>query len=62
MAISIPATRPYIENALQRDRYIVHRSHERQFQNLIVEPIRSVPLPLVPMVIIVDALDECDDR
>jgi hypothetical protein len=62
MVLSVPATRPYVENVLQRDHHILHRSHERQFRNLIIEPIRSVTLPLLPMVIVVDALDECDDK
>ena len=62
MALSIPATRPHVENVLHGDHHILHRSHERQFQKLIVEPIRSVIFPDRPMVIIVDALDECDDR
>ena len=35
---------------------------ERQFQQLIVDPIRSAVMPPLPMVIIVDALDECDDK
>jgi hypothetical protein len=63
MALSIPATRPHIENVLQREHHILHRSHDRQFRKLIVEPIRSaVILPVRPMVMIIDALDECDDR
>ena len=62
MALSVPATRPYVEDVLQRDHHILHRSHERQFQKLIVEPIHSVILPDQPMVIIVDALDECDNK
>src|SRR5882757_2457069 len=61
LAFSIPATRPSIEGALQNDRHIIHRSLERQFQKLIVEPILSLRLRL-PMVVIGDALDECDDR
>jgi hypothetical protein len=61
MALSIPATKPYVEKVLQRDHHILHRSHERQFRKLIVEPICSVTLS-VPMVIVIDALDECDDR
>jgi hypothetical protein len=61
LALSIPTTKPYIEKVLQRDHHILHLSHEHQFQKLIVEPICSVTLPL-PMVIVVDALDECDDR
>jgi NACHT domain len=62
IALSIPATRPYIEDALQRDHHILHRSHKRQFQQLIVEPIRLAISSVRPWVIIIDALDECDDR
>jgi len=61
MALSIPATRPHVEDVLQRDHHILHRSYERQFQTLIIEPIRSLTPPALPMVIIIDALDECDD-
>jgi hypothetical protein len=62
LAFSVPATRPYIESVLQRDHHIVHRSLERQFRKLITEPIQSVIMPTLPMVIIIDALDECDDK
>jgi hypothetical protein len=62
IALSIPATRPYIEYVLQRDHHILHRSHKRQFQQLIVEPIRLAISSVQPRVIIIDALDECDDR
>ena len=62
MALSIPTTRPYIEKVLRRDHHILHRSYECQFQKLIIEPICLATLPVQPMVIVVDALDECDDR
>ena len=62
IVLSIPATRPHIEYVLQREHHILHRSHKRQFQQLIVEPIRLVISSVLPMVIIIDALDECDDR
>jgi NACHT domain len=62
IALSIPAMRPYIEDVLQRDHHILHRSHKRQFQQLIVEPIHLAMSPIRLMVIVVDALDECDDR
>jgi hypothetical protein len=61
LALADPARRPYIENALQRDHYIVHRSLDHQFRTLITEPIPLRPPPL-PMVIVIDALDECDDK
>ena len=62
LAFFVPTTRPYIERVLQRDQYITQRSFERQFQQLIADPIRSAVIPPLPMVIIVDALDECDDK
>ena len=62
LAFFVPTTRLYIERVLQRDQYIIQRSLERQFQQLIVDPIRSAVMPPLPMVIIVDALDECDDK
>jgi hypothetical protein len=62
LAFSVPATRSYIESVLQADRHIVHRSLEFQLQKLITEPILSVIMPTLPVVIIIDALDECDDK
>ena len=62
LAFTIPTTKPHIENALRRDFHIIHRSLERQFQQLIVNPIRAVASSRLPMVIAIDALDECDDR
>ena len=62
LAFTVPETRPYIENVLLRDNMIVHCSHECQFQKLIVDPIQSVTRSLLPMVIIVDAIDECNDK
>ena len=62
LAFSVPATKSYIETVLQTDHHIIYQSLERQFQKLIIEPIRSVDAPMPPMVIIIDALDECDDK
>src|SRR6202167_5474974 len=62
LAFTFPATRPYIERALQRDPHIVYRLLEHQFQQLIADPILSVSMPPLPLVIIVDALDKCGDR
>src|ERR1700679_2169540 len=59
LAFSVPATKSYIESVLRSDHHITHRSLERQFQKLIIEPIRSVD-PILPTAIIIDALDECE--
>ena len=41
---------------------IIHRSHERQFQHLIVGPILSVTRSLPTTVIVVDGIDECNNK
>jgi NACHT domain len=62
LAFSVPATKSYIESVLRSDPHITHRSLERQFRKLIIEPIQSVDPPIPPTVIIIDALDECEDK
>ena len=62
LTISIPETKQAIENALRRDPNLLHRSVDRQFQKLIFEPIMALRRqPDNPMLIVVDAVDECDD-
>ena len=62
LAFSVPETRPHIEETLLTDDMIVHRLHQRQFRKLIIDPIRSVKRSLLPMVIVVDGIDECNDK
>jgi hypothetical protein len=65
LSISIPATKPFIQHILHTDPLIVRQALRYQFQKLVIEPILAVtdsnPTEL-PMVIFVDALDECDDK
>jgi len=65
LGFSIPATRPYIDSILQRDPYIIQQSLEHQFRTLIAQPLQSVaPSQVIslPMVVVIDGLDECDDK
>lgn len=74
LAFSVPTMKQYIKKALKKDPHIIHRSLDDQFRTLITEPIQSTadrPLSKVvrlatghtpPFVIIIDALDECDDK
>lgn len=63
LALSVPATKLAIETALQTDPSIPHQSLEDQFRKLIINPILALnERKFLPMVIVVDALDECDDR
>jgi hypothetical protein len=59
----VPATRPFLQQTLGSNPYIVKQSIRHQFQKLMVEPILAVGNPAAtPMVIIIDALDECGDN
>jgi len=66
IAISIPATRPHIERAVEEDPHIFTKKLEVQSRTLIVDPITAVyreqALPSnYPRVFIIDGLDECLD-
>ncbi|KAF8809740.1 hypothetical protein BYT27DRAFT_7337130 [Phlegmacium glaucopus] len=66
LALSIPATRTYIESAVQKDPEIINKSLEAQIETLIIQPLenacatvrRSVSRQW-PRLIIIDGLDEC---
>ena len=56
---SYPEARSVIINAFQHDPDIMKKSFAIQFKNLIIEPLCKIPSKRV--VIVVDALDECDN-
>ncbi|KAF8157849.1 hypothetical protein B0H34DRAFT_706406 [Crassisporium funariophilum] len=69
MALSIHSTRPFIEQAIERDPSIFDRSLEVQVKYLIGQPIQKAFIAATPeerstwpRVIIVDGLDECKDE
>ena len=62
LTLSIPDTKSSIQHILQSDPTIPHQSLEDQFQKLIVNPVRTLNEPIGTMVIVIDALDECDDK
>ena len=67
LAISIPATRSYIESAVQIDPAIFDKSLETQIETLVIRTLESACADVDqadrkqwPRLIIIDALDECD--
>ena len=67
LALSIPATRTYIDSAVQIDPAIFDRSLNTQIETLITRPLESActvaNLAIVkewPRLILIDGLDECD--
>ena len=61
LTLSVPATKPAIQSALQNDPFIPYQSIEDQFRKLIIGPILALEEPICHMVVVVDALDECSD-
>ncbi|KAJ5634772.1 hypothetical protein N7528_002614 [Penicillium herquei] len=62
---TLPELRPYLKEAIDKDRTIGEQSPQNQWERLILEPLseldKSLLLPL-PVVIVIDALDECRDH
>ncbi|KAF8809769.1 hypothetical protein BYT27DRAFT_7232197 [Phlegmacium glaucopus] len=66
LALSIPATRTYIEAAVQNDPAVFHRSLDTQIETLIIRPLKNACATVDPAVakkwprlIVIDGLDEC---
>ncbi|KAF7976782.1 hypothetical protein HWV62_5620 [Athelia sp. TMB] len=64
ITVSVPEVKHLVEKALQRDSTVLHQSIPYQLQNLIFTPLIAVVTPNTPrtLLIVVDALDECNDR
>src|SRR5882762_4551820 len=67
LSLSIPTTERFIRRVLQNEPDITHHSPIYQFQKLMIEPVQAARTPILsifakPMVIVIDALDECDDK
>jgi hypothetical protein len=60
---AVPAVAVYIKNAIESDPSVVRKAIPEQFRKLIFEPLsKIIPdiLPVLGLVIVVDALDECE--
>ncbi|KAJ6028153.1 hypothetical protein N7540_003729 [Penicillium herquei] len=62
---TLPELRPYLKEAIDKDRTIGEQTPQNQWERLILEPLseldKSLLLPL-PVVVVIDALDECRDH
>ncbi|KAJ7098975.1 hypothetical protein C8R44DRAFT_566451, partial [Mycena epipterygia] len=62
LAKSVPEFLLPLQQAMEADKLVVGRAIPVQFQQLLVEPFRQVPVPRIIPVIILDGLDECADH
>ncbi|KAK6706721.1 hypothetical protein SNK05_010600 [Fusarium graminearum] len=65
LSLSIPEAASFVKKALDDNPAIVRKSVKEQFQKLIQEPLSEAAASakvLSPVVIVIDALDECDQE
>jgi hypothetical protein len=62
LTLSLPHTKMIIQTALQNDPTIPHQSLEDQLEKLLINPTLALHEPIRPLVVIIDALDECDNK
>ncbi|KAF7979451.1 hypothetical protein HWV62_42253 [Athelia sp. TMB] len=65
ITVSVPEVKHIVEMVLQRDPTILYQSITYQLQNLIFTPLMTLAQTNTPsraLLIVVDALDECNDR
>ena len=63
LAVELPSLSPYIRRAINDDPVISEKALKEQFEKLILQPlskINHVSLQALKLVIVVDALDECE--
>jgi hypothetical protein len=62
LSLSIPSTKPLILDVIRDEPGIIRQSLKHQFKKLLVKPILAVRNTPKPVVMVIDALDECDDK
>jgi hypothetical protein len=60
LATNVHGMLEHVDRVMTQDFSLPKRSAAVQLKRLIIEPIRLLPIPLRPIIIIIDGLDECD--
>ncbi|KAK6334442.1 hypothetical protein TWF730_003656 [Orbilia blumenaviensis] len=58
----IPDLVPHIRNAIDKEPEIATKSLDRQFESLIFQPLQKLHQISAPLVLVIDAFDECEDE
>ena len=61
LATNVHGILEHVDRAMIQDFSLPKRSAAVQLKRLIIEPIRLLPIPVRPTIIIIDGLDECED-
>jgi hypothetical protein len=59
LATAVPLVTQAMQDALLRDPSILRQRLEDQFAKLIIDPLQSVERYILPMIVVIDGLDEC---
>jgi len=60
LAISLPVLRTSISDAIDNNTHIFEQGPREQWNQLILNPLRNAPTQSIQLVVVIDALDECD--
>jgi len=61
LATSLPILRPAISNVINEKPDIFQQGLRNQWKHLILNPLRNAPAQSIQLVVVIDALDECDN-
>ncbi|KAJ7020319.1 hypothetical protein C8F04DRAFT_1275220 [Mycena alexandri] len=61
LAHSVPGLLLHVQHAVEANKLVVNQAKELQFQRLIMEPLKQVPVPQLLPIVVLDGLDECED-
>ena len=61
LATNVDGMLEAVDRAVMQDLSLPKMSAAVQLKRLIIEPVRLLPIPLPPTIIIIDGLDECED-
>jgi len=60
LANSLPVLRPFISDAIDNNPAIFKRGLREQWNQLILNPLKNAPTQSIQLIVVIDALDECD--
>jgi len=60
LANSLPVLRAFISDAIDNNSGIFQQGLREQWNQLILNPLKSAPTQSIQLVVVIDALDECD--
>ncbi|KAF8457004.1 quinon protein alcohol dehydrogenase-like superfamily [Terfezia claveryi] len=62
LAKSLPVLRPLISKAIEENFDILKQGLSEQWKQLILNPLKNAPAQSIQLVVVIDALDECDNK